>query len=129
MSKKETAAGVKAATEEVKKVSEDAEKVSEAAKAPVKKTPGRKAMTAAEKAAAAKVRAEQKELAKNMKPVLLIQYQDVEKDVDALVEAAKAAFQAQKKRTLITDLKLYIKPEERAAYYVVNGEFTGKIDF
>ena len=48
-------------------------------------------------------------------------------DVSALVEAAKTAFHSQKKRTLVTDLKLYMKPEERAAYYVINEKFEGKI--
>ena len=67
-----------------------------------KKRPGRKPMTPEEKAAAAKARAEEK---------------------------AKADFHAAKKRTLVTGLKLYIKPEEHIAYYVINGEHEGKISF
>ena len=47
----------------------------------------------------------------------------------ALAEAAKADFHSVKKRTLVTDLKLYIKPEEQSAYYVINGDYTGKIPF
>lgn len=43
--------------------------------------------------------------------------------------AAKADFRAHKKRTLITSLKLYIKPEEQTAYYVVNEEYTGSVTF
>lgn len=46
-----------------------------------------------------------------------------------LVEAAKADFHAERKRTRITDLKLYVKPEEHIAYYVVNEKFNGKISF
>jgi len=34
---------------------------------------------------------------------------------------------AEKKRTLTTGLKLYVKPEEHAAYYVVNEKFIGSI--
>ena len=49
--------------------------------------------------------------------------------MDALVEAVKADFHAEKKRTQITSLKMYVKPEEHTAYYVINGEYEGKITF
>ena len=98
-------------------------------KAVDKKRPGRKPMTPEEKAAAAAARAEEKSKAKNLTPELFIQYQGDQTDVNALVEAAKADFRAVKKRMLITDLKLYVKPEEHAAYYVINGKFEGKIAF
>ena len=67
-----------------------------------KKRPGRKPMTPEQKAAAKAARE---------------------------AEKAKADFRAKIKRTLITDLKLYIKPVEHAAYYVVNGKHEGKISF
>ena len=89
---------------------------------------GRKPMSAEEKAAAAKLRAAEKEKAANLKPSYILQYQEAEIELDALAEAAKAAFRAEKKRTLVTDLKLYLKPEERAAYYVINGEYSGKLE-
>lgn len=93
--------------------------------------PGRKPMTEKEKAAAAKKRAETKAKAQNLKPVVYVQYQDSEAEIGALLEAATADFKAKKKRTAITDLKLYIKPEERAAYYVVNGneDLSGRITY
>ena len=50
-------------------------------------------------------------------------------NLDALVEAAKANFRQAKKRTLITDLKLYVKPEERTAYYVVNEKYSGSVAY
>ena len=59
----------------------------------------------------------------------MIQYQDIEVNTADLVDAAKADFHNAKKRTLITDLKLYIKPEDRTAYYVINETFNGKIPF
>ena len=43
--------------------------------------------------------------------------------------AAAAERAAERKRTRITDLKLYVKPEEHIAYYVVNEKFNGKISF
>ena len=48
--------------------------------------------------------------------------------MEALVEAAKAQFKAAHKRMPITSLKLYLKPEENAAYCVINGDSTGKVD-
>ena len=92
-----------------------------------KKKPGRQPMSAKEKEAAAKLRAVEKEKAANMKPEIVLQYQGGETDVAALVEAAKADFHSTKKRTLVTSLKLYVKPEEGAAYYVINGDHNGKI--
>ena len=58
-----------------------------------------------------------------------MQYQDIEIDMGTLAETAKADFHTTKKRTLITELKLYVKPEERMAYYVINGKYEGKISF
>ena len=95
----------------------------------LKKKAGRKPMTAEEKAAAAQARAVEKEKASNLKPELFIQYQGGETDLSALIEQAKAQFRTEKKRTPVTGLKLYIKPEEHAAYYVVNDKYTGQISF
>ena len=87
---------------------------------------------AAEKDSTGK-RAEAKAKAQNLNPAVYVQYQETEAEIGALIEAAKADFKTRKKRTPITDLKLYVKPEERAAYYVVNDndgeDFTGKITF
>lgn len=93
------------------------------------KKPGRKPMTPEEKAAAAEARAAEKAKASQLKPEIIVQFQGDEFSMDTLVEAAKADFHATKKRTLVTDLKLYVKPEEHAAYYVMNGKFEGKISF
>ena len=102
---------------------------SAAAEPEVKKKSGRKPMTAAEKEAAAKVRAQAKAKAENLKPEFIVQYQGADVDLSALAEAAKADFHQTKKRTLIMDLKLYVKPEEHTVYYVVNGDSTGSIAY
>ena len=94
-----------------------------------KKRPGRKPMSPEEKAAAAAARAEEKAKADNLKPEFVMQYQGAEIDLETLVEAARADFHTQKKRTLITGLKLYVKPEEQTAYYVINEKYEGKISF
>lgn len=95
----------------------------------IKKRPGRQPMTAEEKEAAARVRAEEKERAANLKPEIVVQYQGSEIDMATLVEAAKADFHKEKKRTLVTALKLYVKPEEHMAYYVINESHEGKIPY
>ena len=51
--------------------------------------------------------------------------------IDEIIANAQAAFKSENKRKTITDIKVYIKPEERAAYYVVtsgDSEYAGKID-
>ena len=92
-----------------------------------KRRGGRKPMTPEQKAAAAEARAAAKAQADNLKPEIIMQYQGDDFSLAACIEAAKADFHASKKRTLITDLKLYVKPEEGMAYYVVNEQFNGKI--
>ena len=103
--------------------------VNTAAEPAVKKKGGRKPMTAEEKAAAAKIRADVKAKADSLKPVCIMQFQGSDIDLSDLVDAAKAGFRKEKKRTPIIDLKLYVKPEERTAYYVVNEKHTGSISY
>ena len=64
--------------------------ISTAAEPGGKKRGGRKPMTAEEKAAAAKARAEEKAKADSLKPAFIVQFQGSEVDLDTLVEAAKA---------------------------------------
>ena len=94
-----------------------------------KRRPGRKPMTPEQREAAAKEREEKMAQAANMTPVVYVQYQDTECDVAAIIAAAKDQFRQTRKRTLITDMKVYIKPEERAAYFVVNDTFDGKVEY
>ena len=107
---------------------EEKKSVETAEQAP-KRRGGRKPMTPEEKAAAAKERAEVKAKADSLKPTLIVQFQGSEVDLDTLVEAAKAEFRKEKKRTPITDLKLYVKPEERMAYYVINEKQNGSVSY
>lgn len=116
MAKNDTAAEAKAVEA---KAEEKAAEVKAEVKAPkAEKKPAAK--RAPRKAAAPKKVAE---------PVVYVQFAGAEVDVANLAEAAKAAFKAEKPRTAVSDLKLYVKPEEAAAYYVVNGEFKGKVSF
>ena len=106
---------------------DEEKKVNETTEQAPKRRGGRKPMTAEEKAAAAKARAELKAKADGLKPTVIVQFQGAEVDMDTLVEAAKADFR--QKRTPITDLKLYVKPEERMAYYVANEKHNGSVTY
>ena len=94
-----------------------------------KRRGGRKPMTPEEKAAAAETRAAEKAKADNLRPEIVLQYQGDDIAMDTLIEAAKSDFHTSKKRTLITGLKMYVKPEDHMAYYVINDKFEGKISF
>ena len=86
-------------------------------------------MTAEEKVASAKAREEAKAKAEKMVPEMMLQYAGTEQDISALVDFVKEDFKKNHKRTLLTELKLYIKPEDSAVYYVANGSVTGQISF
>lgn len=97
--------------------------------APVeKKKPGRKPMTEEQKAEARKQREELKAAAANAKTTVYIQYGGTESGVDDLVAAARADYKATHKRTPISSIKVYVKPEDYTAYYVVNDAYFGKVD-
>lgn len=102
--------------EETKSV-EKAKAVKETKAAPkaVKKTAKAKAPKA-EKAVK-----ETKEAAPAVK--VFVEYQGKQMDMDAILEAVKAA--AGKR---VKSLEVYVKPEDGAAYYVVNGKDSGKAD-
>lgn len=58
---------------------------------------------------------------------LYVQYQGGEFNMAGIVEAAKAEFKAATKKSRISSLKIYLKPEEHAAYYVINDDFQGQV--
>ena len=74
---------------------------------------------------AKKTKAAQEEL----KPEIILQFQGNESAVGEAVEKAKAQFVSEGHRmSSIKTLQLYLKPEEFAAYYVINQNFAGKVD-
>ena len=88
-----------------------AEKAAAAAKAKAEKAP-RKRTVGVRKAAAPAVK-------------LYVQYQGKELSQEDAVEAVKAAWTGEAIKTL----ELYVKPEDGAIYYVINGSVTGKVSF
>ena len=60
---------------------------------------------------------------------IFIQYSTMEWKASELMERAKAAYAAEGHRaSSIKSVNLYVKPEERKAYYVINEKTTGSID-
>ena len=98
---------------------EKTEKIDEAVASGETKTPPRRKTGAAQNAAP------KAQTANAVAPMVYVQYGEFESDVSALVEAAKADFE-QNNAGAIAELKLYIKPEDGMAYYVING-VEGKI--
>lgn len=109
---------VKKAEETVKKAEETAKKAETTVKAAAK--------TTAKKAAAKKTaKAEKKELV----PEVFVQFDGNEDVVANVIERAKEAFTADGHRaSSIKSLKVYLKPEEYAAYYVINDTYAGKVN-
>lgn len=61
---------------------------------------------------------------------LVVQYFGKSVTEEEIVEKVKAAYSAEtgKKATSIKVLDIYVKPEENAAYYVVDSKVTGRVD-
>ena len=104
-----------AKTEESKTETADVKKAPAKKTAPVKKETTTVRKTAAKKSAA---KAEVKES-------VFVQFAGAEYSLDDVKANVKKAWMAEtgKKESDIKDIQIYVKPEEHAAYYVVNGEF------
>ena len=122
-----------AAAEEIKNTAEKAveevkttaRKTAAAAKSTAKKTADAAKTTAKKTAASAKKTAAKAAAVKSVEAVK-VQFAGAEYDVAAVVEAAKADFKQNNKGT-IKSISVYIKPEDGAAYYVVNDEVNGQV--
>ena len=78
-----------------------------------------------EKAAAKKAAPKKEEL----KPEVFIQFQGQEAVVADVIEKAKKQFEAEGHRaSSIKSIQVYLKPEEYAAYYVINQKHAGRVD-
>ena len=122
-----------AETKIAEKVNEVAEKAAEIAveKAAETKTAVKAAAKkTAEKVGTAKKTAAAKKAEKApLIPEIKIQFAGNEADEDEIVNAIKNKYVSEGHRaSAIKSLQIYLKPEESAAYYVVNGDTTGKID-
>lgn len=60
---------------------------------------------------------------------IVIQYLGTEISEEVLTERALAQFAATEGAVSVKSITLYIKPEDRAAYYVINDRYTGCVEF
>ncbi len=60
---------------------------------------------------------------------VILQFAGNECSINSLTDQAKQAYVAAGHRTTsIKDLKVYVKPEEGKAYYVINDDVTGELN-
>lgn len=112
-------------TEEMKDtVSEKTKEVSKAAKETAELT-----VTSA-KETAKKVKEEtRKYAAKKAEKKIVLQYAGKEIGEDALMDRITAEFTAVEPEVTVKKIFVYLKPEDGAAYYVINDQYTGKVEF
>lgn len=64
-----------------------------------------------------------------MKTILIVEYFGKQVEDKTLVAKAKEIWVAEGNKVKdIAELNIYVKPEESAAYYVINETFSGKIE-
>ena len=104
------------------------------AKAETKATAAKTTKTAAakttaakteEKTAPAKKPAAKKTAAKAVDTKVFIEFNGAKVAVDEIVENVKATYKANGGSDELKSLEVYVKPDESAAYFVVNGELPG----
>lgn len=115
-------AEVKAAVKaEEEKVVEKAAEVKETVKATVKTAEKKTAQKKTTRKTATKKEASSTEV--------FVEFYGQQSSVESVEERVKAAFVAEgHKAGTIKSLKIYLKPEEQAAYYVINDKFAGRVD-
>ena len=113
-------------TEEIVKVEETVkvEKKATAKKATKAKT------EKTEKEVAEKKPATKRTTKKAVKTTFVVQAAGKEVSMEDAMAKVKEAWVAEgNKETDLKEIALYVKPEDKAIYYVVNGDVTGRVDF
>ena len=115
----------------VKTVETKAANVAEKTQTAAEKTKdaAEKTVKAVETKAKAAKKTVKKAVKEILKPEITVQYQNLEVTTETVEERVKAQFAAEGHRVgTIKKLNIYVKPEEYAAYYVINDKFTGRVD-
>lgn len=88
----------------------------------VEETPVKK--TTKKAAAKTEETAEKKPATRKRKPTteVFVEFAGVQVSAAEIIEKAQAAFTAANEGVAVKSISIYVKPEENAAYYVVNGE-------
>ena len=102
------------------------EETAEKAAKEVKKTAEK--VTKEVKKAAPKTTAIKSAAKKEIKTEVVLQYGEKEVNTKDMIASVKKDWTKQKhKISEIKSIELYVKPEDYAVYYVINGEHTGKV--
>lgn len=123
---KKTTKTAVAKTETTKKAVETAAVKVEDAKETVKEAAKTTTKKVAAKKTAVKTTAKKAVAKKEAKTETFIQYNDEQTDMDAVLKRVEADLKAQK--VAAKDIKLYIKPQDGACYYVADGKVAGRVD-
>ena len=124
--KKTAATTTPVQTEEIVKVEET---VKLEKKATAKKATKAKAEKT-EKEVAEKKPATKRTTKKAVKTTFVVQAAGKEVSMEDAMAKVKEAWVAEgNKETDLKEIALYVKPEDKAIYYVVNGDVTGRVDF
>ena len=122
------AAKKSAATKKTPVQTEEIVKVEETVK--VEKKPAVKKAEPVEKKKKKKKPAAKRTTKKAVKTTLVVQAAGKEVSMEDAVARVKEAWVATgNKEADMKEIAVYVKPEEKAIYYVVNGEVTGRVDF
>lgn len=115
-----TAAAKKEAVKAVAKAKEETTKITKAAE--------EKADSA--KAAAKTVKKVVKKKAAGPKTEIYLQFADREYTNESIIKMVKEVWTKQMKKKIgdMKTLQVYVKPEEFAAYYVINGDVVGRVE-
>ncbi len=57
-----------------------------------------------------------------------VQFYGKDLEQSEVIKQAKAAYKAAGNKAAVKSIDVYVKPEENAVYYVVNGDITGKFE-
>ena len=124
--KEEVKTAVKAAEDKVSEKVEEVKETAEKAAKEVKKTAEK--VTKEVKKAAPKTTAKKSAAKKEIKTEVVLQYGEKEVNTKDMIASVKKDWTKQKhKISEIKSIELYVKPEDYAVYYVINGEHTGKV--
>jgi hypothetical protein len=130
---KKTAAKKAPAEKKVAAAKAPAEKKAAAAKAPAEKKAAAAKAPAEKKVAAKKAPAEKKAAAKKpakkAEPIIktILQVEGKDFDLSTVAVDALKKYKSTHKRKVVSEFVVYVKPEDNAAYFTVNGE--GQEDF
>ncbi|MBQ1992235.1 MAG: hypothetical protein II233_05615 [Clostridia bacterium] len=129
---KKTATKAEAPVEAVVEAKVEATAVEENTEAPAKKTTAKKTTTksTATKTTTAKKTTTRKTTKKAVEPTVdfYVEFNGVQEQYATIIENVKKVFLAENEGAEITSVTVYLKPQENAAYCVINGENEFRMD-